>query len=83
MAIVMKIKYLDKLKEGFRFKRRFPADVAQVTGREFFQARFAVKEEGPALLREHAALLRDFEDTVRAARWQATGSEEVPPRERW
>ncbi|WP_171234256.1 tyrosine recombinase XerC [Ruegeria sp. HKCCA6837] len=83
MAIVMKIKYLDKLKEGFRFKRRFPKDVAQVTGREFFQARFAVKEEGPALLREHAALLRDFEDTVRAARRQATGSEEVPPRERW
>lgn len=56
MAIVMKIKYLDKLKEGFRFKRRFPKDVAQITGLEFFQARFAVKEDGPALLREHAAL---------------------------
>ncbi len=83
MAIVMKIKYLDKLKEGYRFKRRFPKDVAQFTGKEFFQARFAVKEEGPALIREHAALLRDFEDTVRAARKRATGSEELPPRERW
>ncbi len=45
MAIFMKIKYLDKLKEGYRFKRRFPKDVVQVTGKEFFQARFAVKEE--------------------------------------
>ncbi len=83
MAIVMKIKYLDKLKEGYRFKRRLPKDVAQVTGREYFQARFAVKDEGPALLREHAAILRDYEDTVRAARRQAIGSEEVPPRKRW
>ncbi len=83
MAIFMKIKYLDKLKEGYRFKRRFPKDVVQVTGKEFFQARFAVKEEGPALLREHAAVLSDYEETVRAARRQAAGSEEVSPRERW
>lgn len=83
MAIMVKLKHLDDMKDGtFRFRRRYPKDLEQVLGKAPMQQRLKFRE-GDALVREHAALVAEYEKRVAEARGQLAGVAGKSQRDQW
>ncbi len=54
MALMTKLKHVDRLKDGsLRYRRRIPLAVQEAVGRKVFQQRFRAKG-GSALIKEYA-----------------------------
>lgn len=64
MALMTKLKHVDRLKDGsLRYRRRIPLAVQEAVGRKVFQQRLGAKE-GSALIREYAEVERLYEQVV-------------------
>ena len=83
MVMMMKLKYVDELSGGRkRFRRRWSVAVAQVLGEEYFQVAMRARE-GAALVREHEALLAEFDKIETKAKRKAAGQGQLSPLEHW
>lgn len=64
MALMTKLKHVDRLKDGsLRYRRRIPLAVQEAVGRKVFQQRLRAKE-GPALIKEYAEVESLYEQVV-------------------
>ena len=64
MALMTKLKHVDRLKDGsLRYRRRIPLAVQEAVGRKVFQQRLKAKE-GSALIKEYAEIAGLYEQVV-------------------
>ncbi|TVS01075.1 MAG: hypothetical protein EA407_13000 [Rhodobacteraceae bacterium] len=83
MTITMRLNYIDELSGGRkRFRRRFPKEVREVIGREFFQVPMR-STNGAKLVAEKDALLVEFDKIVKEAKRRLRGVDKVTPRQLW
>ncbi|WP_171052579.1 site-specific integrase [Ruegeria sediminis] len=83
MAVMVKLKHVDSLKDGtFRFRRRYPKAVAEALGKEFMQERMKARDEA-TLVREQAALMVEYDRRVSEVEARLLALSGESPRERW
>lgn len=83
MAMTMKIKHVDTLKNGvLRFRRKFPKDVAEALDQPTLQVHIR-NREGLAFQREYAAILREFDRIVEETREKLNHNDTRPKTVIW
>ena len=83
MAITVKLKHVDDLKDGtFRFRRRYPKKLWDILGEEPMQERMKARDE-VGLVREQAAWLAEFDRRVADAEKKLLGLSGESPRQKW
>lgn len=84
MAITMKIKHLNALKNGsIKFRRRLPADVYQASGKQFFEITMKNSETTSVdFYKEYEVLMREWEALVDSYRARK-GADVRTPEERY